>query len=262
MMTTLTDALAAIPYFASVPPERISEVEALCAIRSCSPGESIFVYGDTGDALYLIAEGEVEVFTNNNAGKEIPLELMSAGAVFGEVALFNGETRTANAKASGETVLVRIARQDVSAALSLCPELRDALLSGMARRLRVSGENLRHLTTFDINAMKHEQLTSFDHFCARVVDVLAGVPFLVALIAAFTYWCVFKPFHDSSLSSLSLTISAIGLLITLLVLLNQNRQEKSAIIVDAEESLAIRQAAKELQFLHEKLDAVLSRTSE
>ena len=110
--------------------------------------------------------------------------------------------------------------------------------------------------------MKHEQLTSFDHFCARVVDVLAGVPFLMALIAGFTWWCVFKPFHDAGLSSLSLTISAIGLLITLLVLLNQNRQEKSAIVVDAEESLAIRQAAKELQFLHEKLDAVLSRTSE
>ena len=104
----------------------MSEVEALCALRSCSPGESVFAYGDTGDALYLIAEGEVEVFTNNNAGIAIPLELMSAGAVFGEVALFNGETRTANAKASGATraVLVRIAKRDVSAALSLCPELR------------------------------------------------------------------------------------------------------------------------------------------
>ena len=107
--------------------------------------------------------------------------------------------------------------------------------------------------------MKHERLTLFDHFCAKVVDVLAGVPFLVALIAGFAWWCIFKPFQDFSLNSLSLTISAIGLLIPLLVLLNPNRQEKNAVVVDAEESLEIRQAAKELQFLHEKLDSALSK---
>lgn len=46
---------------------------------------------------------------------------------------------------------------------------------------------------------------------------------------------------------------------TLLVLLNQRREEKSAAVADAEKSFAIRQAAKELQYLHEKLDAALSR---
>ncbi len=80
-----------------------------------------------------------------------------------------------------------------------------------ARRLRTSGDKLRHLTTFD-------------KLCAAAAALMV-VPFLV----------------------------------TLLVLLNQRREENSAAVTDAEESFAIREAAKERQHLHEKLDAALSR---
>lgn len=255
----LPAALAAIPCFQALSPDTRRDLEPLCSVQPCGPEQVIFLYGDAGDALYLVAAGAVEVYTHNNAGREIVLETIGTGAVLGEVALFGGETRTANAKAMGPTVLLRIECKDVSTVLSLCPALTGLLLTDMARRLRTSGDKLRHLTTFDINAMKREQMTAFDRACARVVNVLGSVPFLAVLVAGSAGWVVFRPFHDDKLDYLSLTLGAMGLLVTLLVLLNQKREEKSSVVVDAEESFAIRQAAKELQYLHEKLDAVLSR---
>ncbi len=250
---------AAFPSFEALGTEQRQQLEALCSVQRCEPDQMIFRYGDAGDALFLVAKGKVEVFTHNNAGQEIVLETVGAGAVLGEVALFGGETRTANAKAAGAAVLLRVEREQVPAALLLCPALTEMLLGGMARRLRTSGDKLRHLTTFDINAMKREQLTAFDRACARVVDVLGSVPFLATFVFGCAAWVVFRPFHDAKLDYLALTLAALGLLVTLLVLLNQKREEKNAAVVDAEESFAIRQAAKELQYLHEKLDAVLSR---
>ena len=249
----------ALPGFEALAPQQRREVEALCMVQRYDPEQVVFRYGDPGDALYLVAAGEVHVFTHNNAGQEIVLETVGPGAVLGEVALFGGETRTANAKAVGEATLLRVGREQVPAVLALCPALNETLLVGMARRLRTSGDKLRHLTTFDINAMKREQLTPFDLACGRVVDVLGSVPFLAAFVFGCAGWIVFRPFHDDKLDYLALVLAALGLLVTLLVLLNQKREEKNAAVVDAEESFAIRQAAKELQYLHEKLDAVLSR---
>ena len=259
MKMSLQATLSAISCFDALGLEQRRELEALCSVQRCEPEQMIFRYGDAGDALYLVAEGAVSVFTHNNAGQEIVLETVSAGGVLGEVAVFGGETRTANAKAAGAAALLRIGRTDVPAALLLCPGLTEMLLGGMAWRLRTSGDKLRHLTTFDINAMKREQLTPFDRACARVVDVLGSVPFLATFVFGCAAWIVFRPFHDAKLDYLALTLAALGLLVTLLVLLNQKREEKNAAVVDAEESFAIRQAAKELQYLHEKLDAVLSR---
>lgn len=252
-------ALAAIPCFHALSADARRELEPFCSVQPYGPEQVIFLYGDAGDALYLVVEGAVEVYTHNNAGQEIVLEMIGAGGVLGEVALFGGETRTANAKAAGATVLLRIERKDVSKALALCPALTETLLSDMARRLRTSGDKLRHLTTFDINAMKREQMTPFDRACGQVVEVLGSVPFLAVLVAGFAGWIVFRPFHDDKLDGLSLALGALGLLVTLLVLLNQKREEKNAAVVDAEESFAIRQAAKELQYLHEKLDVALSQ---
>ena len=252
-------ALAAIPCFHALSPDARHQMEPLCSVQPYGPEQVIFLYGDAGDALYLIVEGAVEVYTHNNAGREIVLETVGTGGVLGEVALFGGETRTANAKAAGATVLLRIERPDVPKALALCPALTELLLTDMARRLRTSGDKLRHLTTFDINAMKREQLTPFDRACGRVVDVLGSVPFLAVLVVMLAGWIAFRPFHDDHLDYLALALAALGLFVTLLVLLNQKREEKNAAVVDAEESFAIRQAAKELQYLHEKLDLVLSQ---
>ena len=252
-------ALAALPGFETLAPDAKRQMARLCAVEVLAAEQVVFRYGDPGDALFVVAAGAVEVFTHNNAGQEIVLETVGAGAALGEVALFSGDTRTANAKAAEATTLLRIARAQVPAALALCPGLTNMLLTDMARRLRTSGDKLRHLTTFDLNAMKREQLTPFDKLCEGVVSVLAGVPFLVAMTAGCAWWIAARPFHDSQLDFLSLWVGLLGLLVTLLVLLNQRREEKSAAVADAEESLAIRQAVKELQYLHEKLDAALSR---
>jgi CRP-like cAMP-binding protein len=248
-----------IPCFDALAPDQRRELEQLCSVQRYEPEQAVFRYGDAGDALYLVADGAICVFTHNNAGQEIVLETTGIGAVLGEVALFSEEARTANAKAVGAATLLRIGRPDVSRALALCPALTEMLLTGMARRLRTSGDKLRHLTTFDINAMKREQITPFDKLCEAVVSVLAGVPFLVAMTVGCVWWIAARPFRDSQLDYLSLAVGLLGFLVTLLVLLNQRREEKSAAVADAEESFAIRQAARELQYLHEKLDAVLSR---
>lgn len=70
-------------------------------------GQLIFKDGERGEAMYLVQRGKVEIW-RERSGKRWILGVIPVGGIFGEMAIFDGEPRMANATAVGETVLVEI----------------------------------------------------------------------------------------------------------------------------------------------------------
>ena len=93
-----------------LPPEDIGEILPCVRNRSLAAGETLFRAGDPGDALYIVAEGKVEVLEDCDDPRV--LATLGAGQAFGEMALLSGGARTATVRASEPADLLAIDRED------------------------------------------------------------------------------------------------------------------------------------------------------
>jgi CRP-like cAMP-binding protein len=156
------ELLARCDLLRHLPPEDIEEILPCVRNRSLSPGEILFRAGDMGDALYIVAEGAVDIVENDGTedGGHILAEL-GPGHAFGEMALLSGGLRTATVRARGATQLLAIEKQDFTDLVASDRQLAAAverlshqraiknLSSGGANPetwAKVASNNLDHLT--------------------------------------------------------------------------------------------------------------------
>lgn len=128
--------LAKVPLFGSLPPEDLEGLAALLQPRQYSKGEIIFHAGDVGNGLYIIRKGGVTIRLISSGGKEIILSLLRRGDVFGELALLDGEPRSADAVARDEAHLLLLPRETFLRYLGERKELAMQLLIALSRRIR------------------------------------------------------------------------------------------------------------------------------
>src|SRR3989337_3251492 len=98
---------------------------------SFQPGEVIFSEGDKGDKMYVIRSGEVEV---ERSGKIV--ETLSAGGIFGEMALIDGSPRAATARAKTACEVAPITEKSFLFLVHATPSLAIAVIRALADRLR------------------------------------------------------------------------------------------------------------------------------
>lgn len=98
-------------------------------------GELIFDEGTMGGLVYVISEGEVEIFTRV-AGKEIILDRLQEGEVLGEVSFFDQHTRSAGARAVGRVGLMQVNETYLSREYENIPPLIKSIIEAMSFRLR------------------------------------------------------------------------------------------------------------------------------
>jgi len=106
-------SLQSIPLFESLGKKDLSLILNIIHSRSYLTGEYIFYQGDPGIGLYVIREGKVRIIRSDEEGNEIELATFSKGDFFGELAMVDGEKRSASA----------VAKTDVSAAVIFKPDL-------------------------------------------------------------------------------------------------------------------------------------------
>lgn len=106
-------------------------------------GEVLFKQGDTGDALYAVIDGAMEVSILSFDGRKLSLDLLAPGAVFGEIALFDPGTRTATVTATEPARLLRVLSADVLRELHAHPELAIDMIRLAGQRMRWMGRQLK-----------------------------------------------------------------------------------------------------------------------
>lgn len=138
-------ALAGTELFAGLAADELTAIADLGIERTFKKGQILFSAGDPGDALYVLVEGSVKGYVNSEDGAELIVGILEAPAVFGEVAVGDGGTRSAGIEVVAPSRVLVIERERFLAALRDNPALNEsyiAMLVAMIRRLQERTEGL------------------------------------------------------------------------------------------------------------------------
>ena len=126
--------------FRDLADEVIDKIADLAVTRELAAGQILFSKGDPGDALYGVMSGRIRISAGAPSGKEVVLNTIEAGQVFGEIALLDGRPRTADAVAAVNSELMRIQRRDFIHYMESEPRLATHLLEMLCHRVRATSE--------------------------------------------------------------------------------------------------------------------------
>jgi CRP/FNR family transcriptional regulator len=148
-----------VPAFATLITEDLSAVAEVIVPRRFGAGELVFREGDTGDTCYLVRAGHFRAVREHSDGRTITLATFGPGEIFGELAMFDAETRSATVEALENTEAAAILGTDMRRLLRAHPDIAVKLLAALSRRLRETNERLTR--------------QSFQTVQSRVASVLA-----------------------------------------------------------------------------------------
>jgi len=136
--------------FAGLAEESVAELATTAHFLRLETDETLFLKGDEGRSLYIVARGVIRISSTSEDGKETTLNLMHSGQMFGEVAVLDGQKRTANAVAHEPSELLVIERRDLMAFLDRNPEAMRRMLVAVCSRLRWISEALEDAHFLDL----------------------------------------------------------------------------------------------------------------
>ncbi len=144
-----THRLADVPLFARLPPAALEELARASRTRIYPAGQVIWSEGDPGDALLVLEEGQLRVTRTTGGGVEVVLAVNDAPAALGELALLDGEPRSASVIAQRPVRVRFIPRSAFLALLRHEPAAVEGLLHTLASMVRSGNE--RHLAAVGLD---------------------------------------------------------------------------------------------------------------
>jgi CRP-like cAMP-binding protein len=166
--------LQTIPLLAQLNPAEQEQIAVRARMQRVTAGQVIIERGDPPEALFAVATGKLKVVAPRNEGRDATLHILGPGDVFGEVALFQANGRTARVTAIEESVLMVLDRRDFLELIQRSSELSGRLLSLMAKRL---GDTIAHFdatTSLDVPARLARKLMLLaEHFGVAEADGVA-----------------------------------------------------------------------------------------
>jgi len=131
-----------VPVFDALAPEDLAQVAKVAVPRTFPPGHIIFREGDASDTCYVIGSGHARAMRENADGRSIALAHFGPGDIFGELAMFDDEKRSATVQTLDEVDAVAILGSDMRRLMRQHPDLAVKLVIGLGRRLREANERL------------------------------------------------------------------------------------------------------------------------
>ena len=166
--------------FSTLDDEAVRNVVETAKIVTFRRNELIFAEGDEARELYLVRTGRVAIANRSPDGRSSVIALMEEGDLFGEMSLFDGEGRSADARALEPSELVAVPFPAIRAALELRPQLLWSVVALLARRLRATDAALADAVFLDVPGRTAKRLLEIagdtDEFVLPVTqEELAGM---------------------------------------------------------------------------------------
>jgi len=133
------------PLFRQFPPAVIEQLGTYMTLRSLRPGATIFAKGDPGTGLMAVLWGSVKISVATSDGHEAVLNIINPGQVFGEIALLDGQPRTADAVAMTDCELMVIDRRDFIPFLRREPDVALKCIEILCARIRRTSDQVEDL---------------------------------------------------------------------------------------------------------------------
>ncbi|NCC25215.1 MAG: Crp/Fnr family transcriptional regulator [Deltaproteobacteria bacterium] len=138
-----------IALFSALNDDELRQLQGV-AVTKVFPRNTIIINeGDSSTSIYVILSGQVKVVLGDERGNEMILSILGPGEYFGELALLDGEPRSACVMARERTEALVISRNDFVRIFSLSPKAL-GLLRGLTERLRDANEKIRELAFMDV----------------------------------------------------------------------------------------------------------------
>lgn len=151
-------AINAGRWFAALSPSLKHDILRCAYVKRFKDGELICARGDPPEEWIACARGAVRVSSTSITGKQITLTYIEPGIWFGEVAIFDGDRRTHDAYAHGDSTILCVAKADFKKILALHAELYEALLRLQSRRIRQLFGLVEDLNALPLRARLAKQL--------------------------------------------------------------------------------------------------------
>ncbi len=146
----MTERLLEIPFLAILDDEERKTLAERLKSRRTTKNQPIFLQGDPGDEMYLLLEGRVRICCESLSGREITLAFLKDGGFFGEMALLDGEPRSATAIAETKGQLLMLRRADFQSFLLEVPTAAISLLAFISGRLRRANNKIQDLALLTV----------------------------------------------------------------------------------------------------------------
>ncbi len=145
----MKDFLESINLFYNVKEDFLENASSVCKINNYPKGSMVILEEEYGDKLFIVKTGTVKITRVNDEGKEVILALLGAGDFFGEMAILDGNSRSANVLAQEKCELVTINKEDFLEMLKKNFQICMNLLEELAVRLRKSDQQIEALSLSD-----------------------------------------------------------------------------------------------------------------
>jgi CRP-like cAMP-binding protein len=138
----VVELLGRVPAFSTLEQGDLERIAQLAVPRRLEPGEAVFREGDASDTCYVVREGQARAVRTHGDGRTITLATFGPGDIFGELAMFEDERRSATVEAIEPTSVVGVLGPDMRRLMSEHPEIATRLVIALGRRLREMNERL------------------------------------------------------------------------------------------------------------------------
>ncbi len=152
------DLLRRVPLFEVLKDDDLEAIAKVTITRGYDKDQVIILAEEEGDALFIIAPGQVKVSIVSEDGREVILSPLGEGAVFGELSLLDGKPRSANVVATEDTQLYMVRRPDFLQLVYKVPQIAIGLLAELAARLRKTDRKIEGLALLDVTSRISETL--------------------------------------------------------------------------------------------------------
>ncbi len=154
--------LKGIDLFKSLADDDRARLSALLRRRTLKKGEVLFRKGDEGTTFYIVRSGSIKVVLPSRMGDEVAPAIFSEGDCFGEMALLDGMTRSADAVSLEQTEVLALNRRDFLAFLKNNEGAIQAIFSYLSMRLRKTDDLLEDAHFLNIST----------RFARRLVELI------------------------------------------------------------------------------------------
>jgi CRP-like cAMP-binding protein len=138
----VVELLARVPVFSTLQAEDLERIAELAVPRGFEAGQVVFREGDASDTCYVVHSGRTRAVHEHGDGRTITLATFGPGDIFGELALFEDELRSATVEALQDTSVVAVLGPDMRRLMIEHPQISMRLVIALGRRLRETNERL------------------------------------------------------------------------------------------------------------------------
>ncbi|MFK0275671.1 Crp/Fnr family transcriptional regulator [Ensifer sp. NPDC090286] len=140
------------PIFEEFDKSTIAELADIATYRKWPAGTVIFQRGDEGNYMIVVISGRIKLSLITPQGRELMLRQHEAGAIFGEMAVLDGQTRSADATTMTASEGYVIGKKAFLEIVTNRPEAAEAVIRFLCAQLRDTTERLETIALYDLNA--------------------------------------------------------------------------------------------------------------